>query len=148
MNCHTFIFSPGIWLGEGKITFSTSSTPLKFYVKWCVFPEQNQEIQAVQTIEIQGSQEHLVNQFTFSQLKPDSFSLTLESEATGRVNGKGVQDAKTIAWEFPIPERLNGFEVYEKQSNGDFSFHAEYGEAADFRHLIQGLLWQKKSTPS
>lgn len=149
MTPHEFIFSPGIWLGEGKITFSTSTTPLKFYLKWAIFPEENQEIQAVQTIEIQGNQEQLVNQFIFSHIKSNNFSVILESEAIGKIQGKGVQDKRTIAWEFPLKEHFTGFEVYEKQFNGDFSFHAEYGETADFRNLIQGLIWKKKeNTPS
>lgn len=138
-----FIFIPGIWLGEGKITFNTSNDHIKFYVKWEI-TEDDDTLKATQTIEMNGVEEHVINHFVFSEIKPTSFLVTLESEAIGLVKGKGLRNERLIAWEFPIEEGLQGFEVYEKQNNGDFSFHAEYGGPNDFLSLVEGLLWKKQ----
>lgn len=141
---HQFILSPGTWIGEGKITFSASPEFIKFYTKWQITEEQPGVMKASQTVEMQGVEEHVINQFRFTDLTPKSFALTIESETIGSVQGKGIIDARTIAWEFRDNLSFEGFEVYELQENGDYFLHAEYS-SEEYRTIVEGLIWKKGS---
>lgn len=138
-----FIFAPGIWLGEGKITFSASSEFIKFYMKWEVTEENDHVMKAIQTIQMQGIEEKSINQLTFSDIQPTSFLVTLENEPIGKVKGKGIYTDQMIAWEFQNTSGFDGFETYERRENGDFFLHAEYGRNDRYRTLIEGLVWKK-----
>ena len=140
-----FIFTPGFWLGEGKITFSASSEFLKYYTRWEIATLAPGTMTAVQTVEMQGVEEHVVNTFTFSDIKPASFSVCLENQIVGKISGSGLRDERIIAWEFRGQLAFEGFEVYEKQENGDYFIHAEYGSPSQYRTIIEGLVWRKGS---
>lgn len=140
-----FIFTPGSWLGEGKITFSSSPEFIKFYTKWEIKELTPGTIQAVQIVELQDIEEHVVNTFTFSDFKSDSFSVCLENAMVGKINGKGIRDDHVIAWEFREQPAFEGFEAYEKQENGDYFLHAEYGAPSQYRTTVEGLVWKKGS---
>lgn len=139
-----FIFSPGFWLGEGKISFSSSSEFIKFYTKWEISAPQEGKIIAIQTVEMMGIEEQVVNHFTFQDYDDSkTFVIFLENQVVSKVEGTGVRDDTTLAWEFRNQTALEGFEVYEKQENGDYFFHAEYGTPEQYRTLIEGLIWKK-----
>jgi hypothetical protein len=142
-----FIFTPGLWLGEGKISFASSPDFLKFYTKWEI--EQGGEkpatLKATQFVEIQGVEELVINNFIFSSILPTSFEVYLSNNLMGNISGRGLRDEKTVAWEFSKQLSCEGFEVYEKQENGDYFFHAEYGSPSQFRTTIEGLIWPKIS---
>lgn len=140
-----FIFNDGIWIGEGKITFNTSPEFIKFYTKWQISPIENGIIKAIQIVEMQGIEEHVVNHFTFKDITPTNFSLSLESESMGKVFGTGVINPTVLAWELRENYPLDGFEVYELQENGDYALHAEYSSPDRFRTIIDGLVWKKGS---
>ena len=142
---HGFIFSSGIWIGEGKITFSTSSEFIKFYTKWEIIPESETLIRATQKVEMQGIKEHVINYFIFKDITPTSFSVLLESEAMGSVHGNGVINSTVLAWEIRSNPSNEGFEVYELQDNGDYSLHAEYASTDQYRTIVDGLIWKKGS---
>ncbi|MBS4167107.1 Uncharacterized protein NEOC65_002213 [Neochlamydia sp. AcF65] len=141
---HHFIFHPGVWIGEGKITFSTSPESLHFYTKWVV-DKQKEKIGYIcqQSVEILGIDEQVSNQLTFFEMAPASFSVRLENELIGSVSGKGVIDAKIIAWEYPLSNDFEGFEVYELQENGDYLLRAEYNSSDQYRTIIEGKIWKK-----
>lgn len=140
-----FIFSPGIWLGEGKISFTSSPNFIKFFTKWVIQVESSGIMTANQMIEMQGGEEDpTINSFTFKELCPTSFVVILENESVGSSVGTGVRDAQTIAWEFHPPASLEGFETYEIQRNGDYFFHAEYGSSHEFKTVVEGLIWRKQ----
>ena len=150
---HQFIFSPGRWVGEGKISFSASPDILKFYTRWEISPAvpegELHEIVCIQTVEMQGAaNEHIKNRFTVSQVNTSSFVLELENDLIGVVQGKGIMDEKKIAWEFRGNPTFEGFEVYELQENGDYLFHAEYVSPDQFRSMIDGRVWKKSSDQS
>lgn len=140
-----FIFSTGLWLGEGKITFSSSNEFIKFYTRWQITEESSGIIRAVQVVEMQGIDEQMVNTFTFKDIHPESFSLSLENKIVGMIAGSGLRDTDLIAWEFRGQAAFEGFEVYERQDNGDYFLHAEYGAPDQFRTIIEGLIWRKGS---
>ncbi len=144
---HQFIFSPGIWIGEGKITFSTSPETIQFYTKWVVEKyDEKKGYFCEQQVEMQGVEESVFNRIIFSHVTPQSFEITLENDLVGTVSGKGLVDPKTIAWEYRVPGRdFEGFEVYELQDNGDYMLHAEYSSPDQYRTIIDGRIW-KKST--
>lgn len=138
-----FIFTPSLWLGEGKISFSTSPEFLKFYTKWEIKEKTSHIMIATQVVEMQGMEEQIINVFTFKDILFDSFTVFLENNLVGIVAGKGIRDEHTIAWEFRNQSAFEGFEVYEQQENGDYFLHAEYGSPDQFRTIIEGLIWRK-----
>ena len=143
MTTHDFLFKPGLWIGEGKVTFSASPETLRFYTKWTIEEEVDKKIICYQHVEMEGGDSNVFNTFIFSGILPTSFSVELTSEMLGSVQGKGVIDAKTIAWEFRGHPDFEGFEVYELQENGDFMLHAEYSSADQIRTIIDGRIWKK-----
>lgn len=143
MNAHEFIFVPGQWLGEGRITFTVSPEVLHFYNKWNVEKIERGMISCQQEVEMEGREENLFNNFTFSEFLPSSFSVELTNQLLGTLKGKGIIDVKTIAWEFSGYPDFEGFEVYELQENGDYMMHAEYISSDQFRTIIDGRIWKK-----
>lgn len=145
-NVHQFIFCPGVWIGEGKITFSTSPEIIHFYTKWTVKKlDEKSEYVCEQQVEMQGVDDSVFNTLTFSDATPGAFAITLENELVGKVIGKGIIDPKTIAWEYHSGTEFEGFEVYELQENGDYMLHAEYSSPDQYRTIVNGRIW-KKST--
>jgi hypothetical protein len=140
-----FIFKPGLWIGEGKVTFSASPEIVRFYTKWTVEAEKNKKIVCQQHVEMEGGESNVYNTFVFSRLQSNAFSVELTSELLGCVQGKGLLDDKTIAWEFRGHPEFEGFEVYELQDNGDFMLHAEYSSIDQIRTIIDGRIWKKGS---
>lgn len=142
---HTFIFNPGIWVGEGKITFSTSPENIHFYTKWTI--EKNDETKGYvceQQVEMQGMNESVFNHLVIFDVTEESFKIKLENDLIGKVSGQGIIDPKTIAWEY-MGEEFEGFEVYELQDNGDYTLHAEYSSSDQYRTIIDGRIWKKSS---
>jgi hypothetical protein len=138
-----FIFAPGTWLGEGKITFAASSEFIKFYMKWQISEESNHVMKAIQTIQMQGIEEKSINEMTFFDIHSGTFAVQLENEILGKVLGKGIYSDQVIAWEFHTESNFQGFETYERRENGDFFVHAEYGKNDIYRTIIEGLIWPK-----
>jgi len=138
-----FIFKPGLWIGEGKVTFSASPERVRFYTKWTIEKETDDEVVCQQHVEMEGGESNVYNTFVFSNIQKDSFNVELSSEILGSVQGKGLIDKKTIAWEFRDHPEFQGFEVYELQDNGDFMLHAEYSSTDQIRTIIDGRLWKK-----
>ncbi|CUI15804.1 conserved hypothetical protein [Candidatus Protochlamydia naegleriophila] len=138
-----FIFSPGLWLGEGKITFSASHEFIKFYTRWQIVQESSELIRAVQVVEMQGIDEQVINTFMFKDIQPHAFTVSLENSIVGQITGTGLRQENTVAWEFRGQRAFEGFEVYERQENGDYFLHAEYGSPDEFRTIIEGLVWNK-----
>lgn len=143
MALQDFVFIPSIWLGEGKISFQNSSEFLKFYTKWDITEKSSGIMQAVQTVEIIGVNEQVINTFLFQDISPTSFTVILENSVIGQLSGTGIRGEHLIAWEFKNQLTCEGFEVYEQQENGDYFLHAEYGSPPQFRTVIEGLIWRK-----
>jgi len=143
---HPFIFQPGRWIGEGKVSFNVSPDRLLFSTEWEI--EEMGEggiIHCTQTVEMQGVEEVVTNAFEVSRSEEEGvFDILLTNESIERVEGNGVVDAEKIAWEFRGHEAFEGFEVYEKQSAGDYMLHAEYGSSDQFRTIIDGRIWRKE----
>ena len=145
MDNYSFILTPGLWLGEGKITFSTSPTFIKFYTKWQIVHESPQLIRAIQLIELQGEADQVANNLIFSNITANTFQIDLKSNLIGQAVGTGLYDDRVIAWEFVGNTDFEGFESYERQENGDYFFHAEYGSSHDFHTVVEGLIWRKNN---
>lgn len=145
---HPFIFEPGKWIGEGKIKFSSALEDVKFYTKWNI-PKSGEKIGkpemviCSQQVEMQGNNEQVINRFYFHSFTPTSFGIELENDLVGKVQGKGIIDDKTFAWEFRGHPGFEGFEVYELLDNGDYMLHAEYASPDQFRTIIDGRIWKK-----
>jgi len=137
-----FVFISGIWLGEGKITFSTSSEFIKFYTKWQIVEESSGAMKATQTVEMRGIEEQVINVLTFTDISETKFAVTLENQTVGKIQGTGLRDHHVIAWEFRQPQ-FEGFEVYELQENGDYFFYAEFCTPDQFRSLVEGPVRNK-----
>lgn len=143
MKSHAFIFTPGIWIGEGKISFSASSEEIKFYTHWTIESQKNHQIIGEQRVELHGMEENVSNHFVFRDISPKGFFVELENELIGKAIGKGVIDEHTIAWELHGPDNFEGFEVYEAQENGEYLLRAEYTSDDQYRTIIEGRIWKK-----
>ena len=145
---HPFILSPSSWLGEGKIQLNMVDEELGFFTRWNVtHPEGTGKIECVQEIQVKGLSDIMFNQFLFYDVSHNTFIIELENQALGRVVGSGIISDKVIGWEFRVEELgFEGFEFYEKQSDGTYQMRAEYATQDQFRTLIQGKVWQQKST--
>ncbi len=145
MRHHPFLFTPATWLGQGTIQLNMTSEELTFFTRWTVNNlDTDGRIGCLQEIQVKGLAEVMHNDFTLYNLTGSEFSIDLENEALGRVSGKGLIDEKMIAWEFRIEDiGFDGFELYEKIDDKNYTMRAEYATNDQFRTLIQGKLWQK-----
>lgn len=139
-----FLFTPGEWLGEGEVSFSFSPDKLTFKVRWVIFDESNGSFCSVQTVQI-DSQEPMVNIFKCTPTEDGRFDIILENADLGSFQGGGIIHEKSLAWEFRHPGALEGYEIYERVSDTEYSLHAEYcGE--DVRTIISGHIHALLST--
>ncbi len=143
---HDFMSTPGEWIGEGRITFTVSPDRLHFYTKWVIKKDALGLISCQQTVEMEGREENLNNDFVISNISSQAFDIELTNELLGTISGKGIIDTRTIAWEFRGHPDFEGFEVYELQDNGDYMLHAEYATTENFRTIVDGRIWKKTTT--
>lgn len=142
-NHHRFIFQPGVWLGEGNVTFSASPETLHFYTRWDIPTNDTSIVACKQVVEMKDHGESINNAFCFTILTPSTFEIQLTNDIIGTVRGKGIIDPRTLAWEFHAQEVLEGFEVYELQPDGSYLLHAEYASPEQYRTIINGKIWLK-----
>ena len=144
---HTFLFHPEKWVGDGTITFNEFGHGLKFYTQWNVSEQSEDHAKCTQEIEVEGLMDKTENKFTLSEIKNNSFVITLENESLGKVVGKGVYDDKTVAWEFSNKELgFEGFEIYELQEDGGYTTRGEYISIDQLRTIIEGKIWKKQAS--
>ena len=147
MDCHNFIFKPGIWYGEGKIQLNMIEEELLFQTSWSILVEDSSnQIHCIQEIQIDGLSENMKNELVFFNFKEQSFSVEMTNYNIEKVLGNGLIDKKMIAWEFTNKEmNFEGFEVYHLQGDEGYSMHAEYVTSDQFRTKILGKIWKKSS---
>lgn len=136
-----FIFSKGVWLGEGVIAFAGSPDTVKFFTRWTIEKEKDGMIACMQEVELHGLEQKSENAIHFTLLKEGDFKISLENELMGKVTGKGIWDKKKMAWELRDQPGMEGYEVYELQENGEYIFHSEFS-SPPFRTIIDGRLWK------
>jgi hypothetical protein len=142
MNQHLFIFTSGMWNGEGKISLNMVEEELGFYTRWNVIEADQGKIECIQEIQVKGLSDIMLNQFSFSEVTANNFTIVLKNQALGSIVGSGLITDKVIAWEFRIPDiGFEGFEFYEKDGE-DYLMRAEYATRDQFRTLIQGKVWK------
>ncbi len=145
MKQHLFIFTPGIWLGEGKVKLSTIDESLSFYTKWKILSQDDMGyIECIQEIQISGLSDIMINQFIFYDILQKNFCIELENQTLGKVIGKGLINSKRLAWEFRLGHLgFEGFEFYEATEDGGYKMHAEYATMDDYRTELHGKIWKK-----
>lgn len=148
MHEHTFLFQPGVWIGEGEIAFPSAKETARFFTRWRVLEYSSEKLICLQEVELQGIQQTNRNEFTLFAFTPKPFTvghfkIVLKNETIGELKGKGIVDPKSIAWELRDDPGLEGYEVYEKQESGDYLFRAEYVSGDEAHTLIQGKIWLK-----
>ncbi|MCY3974420.1 MAG: hypothetical protein OXF02_02620 [Simkaniaceae bacterium] len=143
MGRHSFIFRPGSWSGEGKVTLSSSTEPLSFRTRWQIPPEDERGIVfCTQEIRIAGLSDVMNNRFAVFDIGSTGFSIKLENQSIGEVVGAGLIRKKLLGWEFRLHEMgFEGFEFYEAEGEGSgYRLHAEYVASDDFRTTIHGKI--------
>ena len=142
---HSFLLSAGTWLGTGTIGFTGADEQLTFYARWVVAHGEG-IIQCTQTVEIEGGGDHVLNGLTFMGMDQDEFKVILENATLGKVEGKGLIDKTSIAWEFEdLEQGFEGFEVYEQEDEEHYVMRAEYLSLDQARTKITGKLWKEGS---
>jgi len=141
---HSFILSPGSWVGEGKILLSMVEEDLIFNTNWVVQkPDFDGKVVAAQDIHINGLSENMRNELSFYDFQPKTFCLHMENQNVGRILGTGIYDDKTIAWEFRNNEmNFEGFEMYVLQPDGGYQMKGEYVTSDQFRTQIEARIWR------
>ncbi len=148
MEKHSFLLTPGRWLGEGKIKLSMIEEELAFLTRWKIEQDDLGGMECVQEIQVKGLSEVMINHFHLFDQTAVSFSLFMESHVIGRVQGIGIINENVIGWEFRSEEvGFEGFELYEKQSDDLYHVKGEFSSSDQFRTSIQGKIW-KQSLPS
>lgn len=140
---HTFLLQQGIWLGEGRVTFTASPETLHFATKWEIKEGVNNEIWATQQVEMRGINDRVVNRFRLFDLTQTHFAIELQNELIGSVIGKGLYDQVQIGWEFLQHSDFQGFEVYREIHETEYSLHAEFCSSEDYRTIVHGRIWKK-----
>ncbi len=140
---HSFIFSPGAWVGEGKITLNMVEEDLLFNSNWTVQDRDGMgKVSCAQDILIRGLSDGLRNELTFYDFAAKSFSVDMENQNIGRITGTGVFDEKTIAWEFKNNEmNFEGYESYDLQPDGSYLMRGEYVTSDQLRTQIEAKIW-------
>lgn len=144
---HTFIFEPGNWAGEGKISLNMVEEELFFDTNWSV---QNRDfsgkVQCLQDVQIHGLSENMRNELDFYDFENKSFTVGMENQNVGRIEGTGVYDDQLIGWEFRNNEmNFEGFETYHLQEDGSYIMRGEYVTSDQFRTQIEAKIWLKES---
>ncbi len=144
---HSFIFSPGSWAGEGKISLSMVEEELLFNTNWNVQTRDFAgKVQCMQDIQIQGLSENMRNELFFYDFQNKTFSIDMENQNVGRIVGSGVYDDNLIGWEFRDNEmNFEGFETYHLQSDGSYHMKGEYVTSDQFRTQIEAKIWLKET---
>ena len=138
-----FIFQEDTWIGEGKIAFASSPETVRFFTRWQLVDKTDDGFIWLHEVELHGLDQTNRNIFTFSQVTDKSFHLTLANETMGQVSGKGVITPESIAWELRNVSDSEGYEVYERQANGEYIFRSEYVSLDPYRTVIEGKIWKK-----
>lgn len=148
MEKHVFILEPGKWLGEGIIEMDSIDENLSYFTRWNVSEKDGEgKIFCTQEVQIKGLSDIMYNEFVFSEFTPTSFVVELDNETLGKVKGKGIISEETFGWEFKNPGGdLEGFELYERMGNNDYSMRAEYATDDDYRTQIKGKIWHKEAS--
>jgi hypothetical protein len=146
---HSFIFSPGKWLGEGKIHLNQFEEELPFFTRWTVQPMEEKEIECMQEIQVKGLSEIMVNHFRIFQIASSTFSLVMDNHAIGTVEGAGILHELAFGWEFRVPELgFEGFEYYEQESEESYRMRGEFATTDQLRTTMKGRIWKQKAPSS
>ena len=138
---HAFIFTPGVWEGNGTITFSMAEDILDFKMSWTVLPLEDEKIFFTQEIDIDGFADKMRNHFCISHISGSEFEIELENNVVGKVIGKGVISPKVLAWEFRRKDQeFEGYEIYELQQDGSYKMRAEFTAGEGLRTQVQGFI--------
>ncbi len=132
-----FIFTPGLWLGKGEISFSASPSHLEFLTRWEIETKKDGLIRAYQIVEMTDLEKQ-INRFVFYNIEDGSFAVQLHNEILGKVSGVGLFTSNSIIWEYHPNQALEGFEFYLFNEEGNHLFHAEYGMSTSFGSQIDG----------
>lgn len=136
---NNFIFIPGLWVGEGEVSFNTSTDVIPFSTKWEVKPKSKNGIECIQEVKMKDS-DPVKNKYLIYEITPKTFALSLENDVVVKAYGKGVFDPQKIAWEFREKPEFQGYEVYNKKNDNEYSFHAEFTSTDQFLTLINGII--------
>ena len=138
-----FILQPGIWLGQGKISFAHSPENLNYYTKWKIEEQKDGIIKAIQIVELEENKDQRIHSFTFQLMTSTTFQVILEIEGINKVEGAGLYHADFVCWNFQNQQDFQGIEIYQRQTHESFTLRSEYGSTEAFKTTIDGLIWFK-----
>lgn len=146
---HTFLFSQGNWVGEGKIILGMLGEELKFRTHWNVEPRDFAgKIQCIQEIQVEGIPENMRNGFSFFDFQNRAFGIEMENQNVGRIAGTGVFDDNLIGWEFRNSgTNFEGYETYHLQPDGSYLMRGEYISTDQYRTQIEARIWLSTEEP-
>jgi hypothetical protein len=146
---HVFIFSPGHWMGEGKILLNLVEEDLIFDTTWNVQARDfSGKVECLQDIQVHGLSEGMRNELCFYDFQNRSFTVEMENLNIGKVIGRGIFDDHLIGWEFRNNAmNFEGFETYRIQEDGSYLMQGEYVTSDQFRTRIEARIWPRPGEP-
>jgi len=143
---HSFLFTPGLWLGEGSIALSSLDEELIFYTRWMSHKKDKEgKILCVQEIEIKGLSDIMQSEYCLFAITETEFSFEMDNSVIGKVQGKGFVSPESISWEIvDSAGELEGVEFYQKESKDLYQMRADYATSDQFRTEIKGKIWRKE----
>ncbi len=141
-----FVHTPGVWIGEGKLKLSAIPEELRFITTWNVAAADSEgNIACTQEVRIDGLTLSTINKFSFRNQHGSHFLLDLETEALGKVGGKGFSNGDLLAWELSVHDiGFAGFEVYEKVTSDSYKMRGEFATGDQFRSEVTGHIQLQK----
>ena len=137
-----FLLEKGAWQGAGLVTFSHSSQSLPFFVRWDI-EEKDTTLIALQRVTLEGM-ETRENRYFILPLREGLFSFLLSNDMVNECRGQGRFDEKKIEWPVLFPDVFDGQESFERVSDIEYRFAAEYGKSGGLITKISGMM--KKAT--
>jgi hypothetical protein len=134
-----FLFTKGCWQGTGVVSFSHSPQTFVFSIQWEIEEREEGGFFARQKVSI-DTLDPRENCYDISSHQEGEFQLVLSNETMSSCIGKGFVNEKKLVWEFFHPGILDGFETYERVSETEYCFSAEYGKGEGFVTKIAGLI--------
>lgn len=132
--------TPGHWLGEGEIAITGSEEKIHFYTKWYVLPIQDEMIRAVQVVEKEGVEDHIINSYCFSRIEENSFLVEVDNEMLGTAIAEGKIEGSVVRWEFSSDTPCPGFEQYQPSEGEEIHMLAGFTSEA-YQTMVEGRIW-------
>ncbi len=127
MRTHPF-YANDLLVGPGYLLLEPEKEKIAFTLKWSLIEEsiKAEELEFIEEILCAGHSLPLINHYYFKRLNQRDFSLTMENDEIGRVEGKGFFDKEFVGFEITDRElRLHATQYYHYMGDGQWTMQSK-----------------------